>query len=114
MKIAKGVLSALSGEYKAGGQSSDTEFAHTLFYCEEIMGAPTVVVRVIHVSKEVLTDFTSSPCHKSSTVKKEIELDGSTFLFVSPETIIKYAKTFVDIPEEFDSLVAELAEKIKE
>lgn len=113
MNIAKGVLSALSGEFSAEGVGEDTQLAHILFICEELFGAPSVTVRLFYASKKTHKTVTQSPCHKSVQVSYEQLQEANTFLFVDPDAIAKFAKKFIDEPEEYRQLIERLKEMVK-
>jgi len=112
MEIAKGVLSSLNGEYLASTQNQNQKFGHLLFICEELFGSPMVTVRLFFASKASHTAITSSPCHKTSSTNFEQKQEANTFIFVSPETIAKFAPQFTTSHEEYEKLVGKLAATI--
>ncbi|HHR5702737.1 TPA: Zygote formation protein zyg1, partial [Klebsiella michiganensis] len=113
MEIAKGVLSAVNGEFQAVERDENAKLGHILFICEELFGAPSVTVRLFFASKKSHSAITQSPCHKSVTTTFEQLQESNTFLFVSPDTIAKYAKLFTEQPEEYTNLIGRLKELIK-
>ena len=113
MEIAKGVLSAVNGEFQASERAEEAKIGHLLFICEELFGAPSVTVRLFFASKKSHSAITQSPCHKSVTTTFEQLQESNTFLFVSPDTIAKYAKLFTEQPEEYTNLIGRLKELIK-
>nr|MCU0889927.1 hypothetical protein [Rubritepida sp.] len=113
LEIAKGVLSALNGEFSQQKSDSETKFGHILFICEELFGAPSVTVRLFYASKKSHSQMTSSPCHKTVSTSFDQQQEGDTFLFVSPEKIAKYAGRFTKHPEDYTHLVAQLGELIE-
>lgn len=112
LEIAKGVLSAINGEYAQQKSDSETKFGHILFICEELFGAPSVTVRIFYASKKSHSQMTSSPCHKTVSTSFDQQQEGDTFLFVSPEKIAKYAGRFTKHPEEYTRLVSTLGELV--
>ncbi|EBU1141720.1 Zygote formation protein zyg1 [Salmonella enterica] len=108
MDIAKGVLSALNGEFGGSTESSNTKVGHVLFICEEIFGAPSVTVRVFFASQETHHTITSSPCHKSVNTSFEQLQEANTFLFVDPDKIAQYVERFASQPEEYARLISQL------
>ncbi|EAB8479322.1 Zygote formation protein zyg1 [Salmonella enterica subsp. enterica serovar Java] len=108
LEIAKNVLNAINGEFSASKEDEKSKFGHLLFICEELFGAPSVTVRLFFASKESHKTLTSSPCHKSTSTSFEQLQEGNTFLFVSPDTIAKYASKFGQHPEEYTNLVENL------
>ncbi|EOZ1526074.1 hypothetical protein [Enterobacter hormaechei] len=112
MEIAKGVLSAVNGEFQASERAEDAKIGHLLFICEELFGAPSVTVRLFFASKKSHSTVTSSPCHKSVSTTFEQLQEANTFLFVSPESIAEYAKRFTDQPEEFINLIERFKDMI--
>lgn len=112
MQIAKGVLSALNGEFSREGVEEKTKIAHILFICEELFGAPSVIVRLFYASKESHKMVTSSPCHKSVQVSYEQLQEASTFLFVDPDAISKFAKKFSEEPEDYTKLIEMLKKSL--
>ncbi|MFQ8718650.1 MAG: Zygote formation protein zyg1, partial [Enterobacter hormaechei] len=58
MEIAKGVLSAVNGEFQASERAEEAKIGHLLFICEELFGAPSVTVRVFFASKKSHSTFT--------------------------------------------------------
>lgn len=113
MDIAKGVLSALNGEFSASQTTEDTKIAHTLFICEELFGAPSVTVRLFFASKKSHESITQSPCHKTVSTTIDLDQEANTFLFVSPETIAEFASRFSKVPEDYTNLIKKLSELIK-
>lgn len=113
MEIVKGVLNAVNGEFQAVERDENAKLGHILFICEELFGAPSVTVRLFFASKKSHSTLTQSPCHKSVTTTFEQLQESNTFLFVSPDTIAKYAKQFTDQPEEYTNLIDRLKELIK-
>ncbi|MXJ79871.1 Zygote formation protein zyg1 [Klebsiella michiganensis] len=113
MEIAKGVLSAVNGEFKAVERDENAKLGHILFICEEFFGAPSVTVRLFFASKKSHSAIIQSPCHKSVTTTFEQLQECNTFLFVSPDAIAKYAKLFTEKPEEYTNLIGRLKELIK-
>lgn len=114
MEIAKGVLSSISGTYAAGGTHEASKFGHILFICEELFGAPSVTVRLFFGSKDSHSKVTSSPCHSTTSVTIEQKQEADTFLFVSPDTIAKFASTFGDHPQAYTDLIDKLSKLITE
>ncbi|MCU6339100.1 Zygote formation protein zyg1 [Enterobacter quasiroggenkampii] len=112
MEIAKGVLSAVNGEFQASERAEDAKIGHLLFICEELFGAPSVTVRLFYASKKSHSTVTSSPCHKSVSTTFEQLQEANTFLFVSPDSIAEYAKRFTDQPEEFVNLIERFKDMI--
>src|SRR5580698_10488765 len=113
MEIAKGVLSALNGKYSVNTFKEDSKFGHLLFICEEIMGAPSVTVRLFFATKKTHQVLTGSPCHQSASKKFEQSQQADTFLFVDPATIAKFAGKFATASTEYASLIDKLASTIK-
>ena len=109
LEIAKSVLSALDGKYSAETADDTTKFGHILFICEELFGAPSVTVRIFFASKASHSTITSSPCHQTVSKSFEQKQEANTFLFVSPDTIAKFAGKFSDRPEEFTNLIDQLS-----
>jgi hypothetical protein len=109
LDIAKSVLAALSGQYSREGTTSTTKLGHILFICEELLGAPSVTVRIFFASQDTMKKVTSSPCHKSVSTSFEMDQEASTFLFVSPESIAHHAKRFTKHPEEYTKLISTLS-----
>lgn len=112
MEIAKSVLNAINGEYKSSKMDEDTKLGHLLFICEELFGAPTVTVRLFYVEKKTHVAITSTPCYTTTNVTIDQLQEANTFLFVSPETIAKYAPSFNEKPEAMATLVATLSSYI--
>lgn len=112
MEIAKSVLSAINGKYKSEKMTEKTKLGHLLFICEELFGASSVTVRLFFATKKSHKSITSSPCHKTSSVKIEQQQEANTFLFVSPDTIAEFADKFGDVPEAYTDLVKKLSEYI--
>lgn len=109
LDIAKNVLSALNGSFSAKETTETTKMGHLLFICEELFGAPSVTVRLFFATKQSHKLVTQSPCHKSVAESIEQLQEGDTFLFVSPETIAKFAKKYSEDSPEYKSLVEKLA-----
>ena len=112
MEIAKGVLSAVNGEFQASERAEEAKIGHLLFICEELFGAPSVTVRLFFASKKSHSTFTNSPCHKSVSTTFEQLQEANTYLFVSPESIAEYAKRFTEQPEEYLNLIERFKEMI--
>lgn len=112
MDIAKSVLNALNGEYKSSTTDENTKLGHILFICEELFGAPSVTVRLFFASKQSHQKITSSPCHTTTSVTFTQLQEANTFLFVSPDTIAKYAGTYGKAPEEYQNLIKLLSSYI--
>lgn len=112
MEIAKGVLSAVNGEFQATERDENAKLGHILFICEELFGAPSVTVRLFFASKKSHSAITKSPCHKSVSTTFEQLQESNTFLFVSPDTIAKYAKMFTEQPEEYTNLIERLKQNL--
>ena len=113
MNIAKGVLSALSGEFSAEGVTEDTQLAHILFICEELFGAPSVTVRLFYASKKSHKDLIQSTCHQPDDAAFEQLQEARTFLFISPDAIAKFAKRFIDEPKEYTQLIEHMRMMVK-
>ncbi|TRX47252.1 Zygote formation protein zyg1 [Fulvivirga sp. M361] len=114
MDIAKSVLNALNGEYNSGSTNESTKLCHLLFICEEIFGAPSVTVRLFYATQESHTSITSSPCHRRTSTSFEQLQEADTFLFVSPETIARFASQFGEDPEAYTILIEKLKGYINE
>ncbi len=112
LEIAKSVLSALNGKYQTAKEGDTTKFGHLLFICEELFGAPSVTVRLFFASKASHQKITSSPCHKTTTQSFEQLQEANTFLFVSPDTIAKFASQFGASPEAYNKLIEKLSSYI--
>jgi hypothetical protein len=113
MDIAKNVLSALNGEYGGESTNETTKFGHLLFICEELLGAPSITVRLFYATKATHKVLTRSPCHKSATESFEQQQDANTFLFVSPQSIAEFSEQFNTSPTEYKSLISKLSSFIK-
>lgn len=113
METAKGVLGALSGDFSKSTTTEETELAHLLFICEELLGAPSITVRLFHASKKSHQTIIETPCHKSSTMTFDMTQDADTFLFVSPDTIAEFAKKFVEHPAEYEKLIKKLSDLVE-
>jgi hypothetical protein len=113
MDIAKGVLQAMNGTFEAHKTDENTKFAHLMFICEEIFGAPSVTVRLFYASAQSHVKITSSPCHKTTSKTFTQVQKGDTFLFVEPATIAKFAKTFTEDNEQYDDLIKTFDDCIK-
>lgn len=113
MQIAKGVLNAINGKYSAATVKEDTKFGHVLFICEELCGAASVTVKLYYASKASHKAFTASPCHTTSKSTFVHNQQASVFLFVSPDTIAKFAGKFSSNPTGYKELVGKLSEYIK-
>lgn len=113
MDIATSVLSALSGKYSVDKFDAKSKFAHLLFICEELFGAPSVTIRLFFASKESHKLLTSSPCHKSASSKIVQTQQADTFLFVDPKTIAKFSAQFAASNPDYEALIAKLQTYIK-
>lgn len=80
MEIAKGVLSAVNGEFQASERAEEAKIGHLLFICEELFGAPSVTVRLFFASKKSHSTFTNSPCHKSVSTTFEQLQEANTVM----------------------------------
>jgi len=112
MDIAKSVLNALNGKYSLSTTTEDTKFAHLLFICEELFGAPSVTVRLFYATKKSHTTLTSSPCSKTSSTKLEQSQEADTFLFVDPQTIAKFAATYTKTNDDYQKLIKKLGDLV--
>ena len=108
MTIAKSVLSAINGEFINNKASEKTKLSHLLFICEELFGAPSVTVRLFHIDQEMNEQLTSTPCHERSRSDFTQKQLADTFLFVSPESIAKFAGQFVASRADYDLLLNRL------
>lgn len=113
LEIAKDILSSLGGEYSASSTQEDTKLGHILFICEELFGAPSVTVRLFFATKKSHDFITKSPCHSSAQKQIEQDQEANTFLFVSPETVSKFAGQFAEQPEEYLQLIERLKKNIE-
>lgn len=111
MEIAKSVLNSLNGKFSASETGDSTKLAHLLFINEEIMGSPSVTVRLFFATKESHTSVTKSPCHQTTQKSFSQEQQANTFLFVDPETIAKYADQYDpdNRPESYRNLIDSLS-----
>merc|ERR1712217_551927 len=109
LAIAKKVLGALGGEYRAESTTSEARKAHILFYCEEIMGAPSVIVRLYHMEKSAFERIASMPCGQAATSATTMTVLNTAFMFVSPRDIKENAAGLNEDDEAFTELVGKLA-----
>lgn len=107
--IATSVLNAINGEYKSEKMTDSSKLGHLLFICEELFGSPSITVRLFFATKSSHTAITASPCHKTASTKIEQTQQANTFLFVSPETIAKFAGQFSETPDAFTDLITRLS-----
>lgn len=111
--IAKSILSAVNGKYQSQSENEETKIGHLLFICEELFGAPSVTVRLFYGTKTSHSNLTQSPCHQTTSVKIEQKQMANTFLFVSPDTISKFAGKFRESPQEYTDLIARLSSTLE-
>lgn len=109
MEIAKNVLNAINGEFGNSQTTEGSKIGHLMFICEELFGAPSVTVRLFFATKSSHESITSSPCHKTTSVRIELMQEANTFLFVSPDTIAEFATQFSEVPQAFEDLVSRLS-----
>ncbi len=112
LEIAKGVLSAINGEYSSSRMDAGTKLGHILFICEELFGAPSITVRLFYLTKQSHEKITSSPCHRSVSESFEQLQEGNTFLFVSPDTIAEFGDKFGETSEALKNLIKKLSDLI--
>lgn len=108
MEIAKGILSAIDGQYGHEQTTETTKIAHLLFICEELFGAPMVSARLFYSTKTSHQQITSSRCHRSVSTSFEQLQEASTYMFVSPEKISEHAPIFEETPEAYAKLIEKL------
>jgi hypothetical protein len=109
MEIAKSVLSALNGKFSSQGTTDETKFGHLLFICEELFGSPSITVRLFFATKKSHASITSSSCHNTTSKQFSQTQEANTFLFVSPETIAKFADDFNKTPDSYNQLITTLS-----
>jgi len=112
MKIAKGVLNALGDEFKSDSLDQKTKLAHLLFICEEIMGAPTVVVKLYYASKETHTKMMSGSCGSTTSSEITTKQKSNTFMYIDPGKISKYAKDLNNENDEYNNLIKKLGDYV--
>ncbi|WP_333669644.1 hypothetical protein [Acinetobacter guillouiae] len=113
LDIAKGVLSAFSGEFSTKDEKDETKLAHLLFICEDIVDSPKVLVRLFFASKKSHEIITASPCHKSTSVEINMIQEANSFRFVDPDSIAEFAKKFKELPQEYKNLIENLKKNIQ-
>jgi hypothetical protein len=113
MEIAKGVLASIDSTFKSATEEEKEQFGHLLFYCEEIMGTPSVTVRLINITQENMAKRTETNCSKSVSKSYSMDQAADTFLFVSPDVINRFAGDFGNYSEEYDMLVDTLVHVLK-
>lgn len=115
VNIAKNVVGNVGAKLTASSssQESSKKIGHLMFICQDLMGAPLVSLSYFYSSYSESVLKIKTPCAETDSAAVDFSYHQEDYMFVSPESIKKYAPALQADDKAYQALVDKLAGYIK-